>query len=117
MKKMLTSFLMMLMCLKTVPLFCLAELDSNSISAASAVVICADNGRVLFEKNAYEKRPMASTTKIMTSLLALESAEADDKFVTITDKMVPVEGSSMGLEIGNTLPNSRHIEEPSTGTI
>ena len=52
------------------------KLDKNELSASSAVVICADNGQVLFEKNAYEKRPMASTTKIMTSLLAVEAADA-----------------------------------------
>lgn len=83
-----------------------AKLECDSISAASAAVICADNGRVIFEKNAYEKRPMASTTKIMTSLLAVEAADADDRDVAITNKMVPVEGSSMGLKIGNVLPIS-----------
>lgn len=58
------------------------------------------------EKNEYERRPMASTTKIMTALLALEIASAEDINITITDKMVPVEGSSMHLEIGNILPLS-----------
>lgn len=83
-----------------------AKLDKNELSASSAVVICADNGQVLFEKNAYEKRPMASTTKIMTSLLAVEAADADDRDVAITNEMVAVEGSSMGLQIGNVLPIS-----------
>ena len=60
----------------------------------------------IFEKNAFVKRQMASTTKIMTALLTLEAASADDKDVTITDKMVPVEGSSMYLKVGNVLPLS-----------
>ena len=66
------------------------------ISAKSAVVICADTGEVVFEKDAYQKMPMASTTKIMTSVLALEFG-ADEHFLTVTDEMVSVEGSSIGL--------------------
>ncbi len=66
------------------------------ISAKSAVVICADTGEVVFEKDAYQKLPMASTTKIMTSVLALEFG-ADEHFLTVTDEMVSVEGSSIGL--------------------
>ena len=45
------------------------------VSAQSAVVITADTGTVLFEKDAHTQRPMASTTKIMTALLALEEAQ------------------------------------------
>lgn len=72
-----------------------------TISAKSAIVMNADSHEVLFEKNMHEKRPIASTTKIMTSLLTLEAAEKDNKTVTITDEMVRVEGSSMGLRAGN----------------
>lgn len=76
------------------------------ISAESAILICADNCGVIFGKNEKQKRAIASTTKIMTSLLALESCEAEDKRVTITNKMVPVEGSSMYLEVGQVLSMS-----------
>ena len=74
-----------------------AKAEGIGVSAKSAVLICADTGRVLFEKNANEKLPMASTTKIMTALLALEAAQAENTEITITDEMVRVEGSSMGL--------------------
>ena len=47
--------------------------DLSEISAKSAIVIDGETGDVLFEKNAYERRPMASTTKIMSVLLVLES--------------------------------------------
>ncbi len=77
-----------------------------SLSAKSAIVICADNGKVLYGKNEKEPRPMASTTKIMTALLTLEAAEKEDTNVTITDKMVPVDGSSMYLQVGQVLPLS-----------
>jgi D-alanyl-D-alanine carboxypeptidase/D-alanyl-D-alanine carboxypeptidase (penicillin-binding protein 5/6) len=75
-----------------------------SISAESAVLIESGTKTILFKKNERQERPIASTTKIMTSLLTLEASEQDDKNVTITDKMIPVEGSSMNLEVGNVLP-------------
>lgn len=74
-----------------------------SVCAKSAVVICADDGRVLYEKNSHEKRPIASTTKIMTALLTLEAAARSDDVVQITPEMVRVEGSSMGLKAGDKL--------------
>lgn len=68
------------------------------VSAQSAVLLCAQDDMSLWEKNATEQLPMASTTKIMTALLALEYVEnVEDSVVTITEEMVAVEGSSMGL--------------------
>lgn len=76
----------------------------GEISAESAVLISFDTGTVLYEKNAREKRSMASTTKIMTALLALEEAERNgDRTVHVTEEMVRVEGSSMGLKAGDEL--------------
>ena len=48
-----------------------------SVSASSAVLVEAESGRVLYEKDANKRRPMASTTKIMTALVALENCELD----------------------------------------
>ncbi|MBR2315467.1 MAG: D-alanyl-D-alanine carboxypeptidase [Clostridia bacterium] len=72
------------------------------ISAASAIVFVADSGEILYEKDAYKRRSMASTTKIMTAIIALESGKLDD-VVTVSDKMIRVEGTSMGLHKGNRL--------------
>lgn len=83
-----------------------AKAEGLSLSAKSAVVICADNGKIIYGKNEQEPMPMASTTKIMTALLTLEAAQSEDVKVTITDKMVPVEGSSMYLQVGQVLPLS-----------
>lgn len=47
--------------------------------AASAVLVDGDNGRVLYEKNGYEERAMASTTKIMTLLVALKYGNMEDQ--------------------------------------
>ena len=71
-------------------------LELPEVSAKSAVVICAETGDVVFQKNSYQKLPMASTTKIMTSVLALEYG-ASEQYFTVTDEMVSVEGSSIGL--------------------
>ncbi len=70
--------------------------DLPEISAKSAIVISADTGEIVFEKNPYQKLPMASTTKIMTSILALEYG-ANEQYFIVTDEMVAVEGSSIGL--------------------
>lgn len=75
-----------------------------SVSAESAVLLSAETGTVLYDKNADTQRGMASTTKIMTALLALEYAdEHGNPAVKITEEMVAVEGSSMGLRAGDSL--------------
>lgn len=88
-----------------IPILCgTAEAQEISVSAQSAVLISANTSAVLFEKNAGQRLSMASTTKIMTALLALEEAErSGDSVVSITAEMVAVEGSSMGLQAGNEL--------------
>lgn len=70
-----------------------------ALSAKSAVVMVAQTGEVVYAYNAHEKRAMASTTKLMTALLALEEA-TPTQMVTVTEKMVPVEGSALGLKAG-----------------
>ncbi len=71
-----------------------------SVSAKSAILLDADTGKILFEEDAYAKRPMASTTKIMTALLCLESSERDTPF-KVDSTAIRVEGSSMGLLDGD----------------
>ena len=74
--------------------------DEPEISAKAAVVISADTGEIIYGKNYNEKLPMASTTKIMTTLLCLESGNLYDEFVVDSDA-IKVEGSSMGLMEGD----------------
>ena len=73
-----------------------------SISARSAILIAAETGEALFEKAADERLPMASTTKIMTALAAIESMPLDT-VVTVPAGAVGVEGSSVYLEAGEKL--------------
>ena len=80
-----------------------AQEGTVSVSAQAAVVINADNGQVLYAKNAENKQAMASTTKIMTALLTLEEAAKENKIVTISEQVAAVEGSSMYLNAGDQL--------------
>ena len=73
-----------------------------ALSARSAVVLDASSGRVLYSHNSSEKRGMASTTKIMTALCALEHGDAE-KIVTISPTASGVEGSSMYLAKGEKI--------------
>ena len=52
--------------------------EPDNLYALSAVLMDADSGRVLYEKEGETPRPMASTTKVMTCILALENAPGDD---------------------------------------
>ncbi len=72
------------------------------VSAKSMVLINASTKEILMEQNAHEKLPMASTTKMMTALILAETNNLE-KQITTTEKMVTVEGSSMGLLAGDTV--------------
>lgn len=85
-------------------IFCCVSVSADenipSVSACAYVLYCSDNKQVLLSQNMKTQMGMASTTKIMTSLLALEYAQADDKVVEFTSGMV-AEGSSMYLKVGD----------------
>lgn len=70
------------------------------ISAASYVLMDADSGRVLAEKDCHQRRLIASITKLMTGLVALESGHCLDEEVTISPEWAGVEGSSIYLTPG-----------------
>lgn len=72
----------------------------EDISAVSAILIEAQTGTVLYEKNPDERRAMASTTKIMTALLTIEAGDLDREF-TVDPLAIRVEGTSMGLREGD----------------
>jgi len=78
------------------------ESSAPDISAESCVLIDAQTAQIVYAKNESQKRPMASTTKIMTTLLTLESGDLNTAFTVDTDA-IHVEGSSMGLQEGDTV--------------
>ena len=71
------------------------------ISAECAVVLNADTNELIYSKNPFTQKSMASTTKIMTSLIAVESGFLMNE-VTVTDE-IHSEGSSIGLKKGDIL--------------
>ncbi|RTR30380.1 D-alanyl-D-alanine carboxypeptidase [Robertmurraya yapensis] len=75
---------------------------SVSVSARNAILMEQDSGRVLFEKGAHEKRKIASITKIMTAILAIESGKLDE-MVTVSDRAEGTEGSSLYLKKGEKI--------------
>lgn len=84
------------------PLLVPANATVTTVSAKSAILINAVTGEILFEKNINEKLPMASTTKIMTALLALELGDSDE-VVIVKEADVKVEGTSIGLKANDKI--------------
>ena len=74
-----------------------------NISAASAVLVDGETGRVLYEKDGHTPRLIASTTKLMTALAALESGHSLEEVVTIAPQWAGVEGSSIYLRPGEEI--------------
>ena len=72
-----------------------------AVSAKAAILMHADSGRVLYEKNADEHMLIASTTKIMTAIVVLEHCELDD-LVEVDSRSAGIEGSSMYLKAGES---------------
>ncbi len=82
--------------------------DGIKDHSASAVVYCADNGEVLYGHHIHDRKAIASITKIMTAIIALEYAAANDKAVTVTSEMY-AEGSSMYLKEGEIIRLSQLV--------
>ncbi len=89
-----------LMCIAFVCMLCFVK--APALSAQGTAVIDADTGDTLFERNADECLPMASTTKIMTALVALGEGNLDREY-TVKKEYTLVEGTSMYLREGEKL--------------
>ena len=82
---------------------CCCFASEIGVSADSAVVTDAGTGKILFEKNSHKRRPIASTTKLMTCLIACESGKLKS-VVTVTDEMLyGTEGTLIYLKTGDTV--------------
>lgn len=100
MKKIIAAVLSCVMLFAFTPKVNAAE--NISLSAKAAVLIEAETGTIILAKNENQKLPMASTTKIMTTLLTLESGDLD-KVYAVPDEALMTEGSSMGLCFGESV--------------
>lgn len=93
--KIFFSVLLLLVCV-TYPI------PAKALSAESAAVIDVETDRILYEKNADVPQRIASLTKIMTAIVAIENGNLDD-IVTVSKSAYGVEGSSIYLRLGEKL--------------
>lgn len=78
--------------------------EAPAVSAASAVLMDGETGRILYANNENEPRAIASITKLMTALVAAEWAQGDlSRTVTIRQKWTGIEGTSLYLRAGEKL--------------
>jgi len=99
MRRMIAAFSIFVLFAGALPAF---ASEPFHVAAKGAVLIDADSGRVLYAQNADQRLPMASTTKVMTTLLALEHASLDE-MVTAGKNAAGVTGTSLYLSQGETL--------------
>ncbi|MBO5182856.1 MAG: D-alanyl-D-alanine carboxypeptidase [Bacilli bacterium] len=94
MKKILISFIL---------LFCFC-INANALSVPSnnAILIDQDSGRVLYSKSSNNPHLIASTTKIMTAVLAIESGKLDE-IVTINESVLESHGSGIYVSVGEKI--------------
>lgn len=79
-----------------------AAAEERLVAAEGAVLMEANSERVLYEQDAAVRLPMASTTKVMTAILAIESRQPN-LLVTVADEAIGTEGSSMYLKKGEKI--------------
>ena len=78
------------------------SVSALSLSCQSCILMDMDSKRVLYEKDIDTKRLIASTTKIMTAILAIESNKLDD-IVTIGEEVLAMYGSNIYIELGEKI--------------
>jgi len=103
MKKRLLSFILCtVLCADSVICLAVAANAQTEVSARAAVLYEPEGGRWVFEKNADLPMPMASTTKVMTAMLALRMLDADSVHA-VPREACGIEGSSLYLREGDTV--------------
>lgn len=101
MLKRIVCFLLIVFCVIT-SLTPLGFAEGIDTTGSANIVLDVATGRILHEKNIHEKLPMASTTKIMTALLAIENIPLDKK-VKVHPEAVGIEGSSIYLKANENI--------------
>ena len=86
---------------ETISLIESLEVSSNTsnapdVNSTHIIAIDRNTERILFEKSAFDKTPMASTTKILTSIIAIERCNLNDE-VSISSKAAHTSGSTLGI--------------------
>ena len=76
--------------------------NANALTAEKAILMDAQTGRVIYEKAADSRSLIASTTKILTALVAIREGKLSD-VITVSQSAAATEGSSMYLKAGEKL--------------
>lgn len=74
----------------------------NAYSAESMIAMDMSSGRVLYEQNANKEKLIASTTKIMTTLVAIEQMDLDT-LITVDENVLKAYGSAIYIEVGEVI--------------
>ncbi|MCI8394710.1 MAG: D-alanyl-D-alanine carboxypeptidase [Bacilli bacterium] len=82
--------------------FLFGFLEVNAYSAESMIAIDMDSGRVLYEQNAYKEKLIASTTKIMTTIVAIEKLDLNT-IIKVDERVLKSYGSGIYIEVGEEL--------------
>ena len=91
MKKLILSFVLLILPIKV-----------SAITASSAIVMDLNSNRVFFEQNIHEQRLIASITKIMTAIVAIEYGNLDDVY-EVSEEVLDAYGSAIYIEMGEKL--------------
>lgn len=81
---------------------CTAAASALTIDAEACILIDAASGRIIYQSNAHEALPPASTTKVLTALLTLKTVEDLSTTVTLPDDFVNVGESGINLQAGDS---------------
>ena len=107
MKKIISLIILTSLVLCIIPAQAFA-FDQNEISCNAAILVEAETGKVLFEKNSDQKVAIASITKLMVLLIAMEEIKAGnltlDTVITGTQEARDIGGSTMFLDVGEQFP-------------
>lgn len=92
--------------------FCFAADNELSLYSEAAILIDSNTGKILYEKNSEKKMYPASTTKILTAILAIENCNLNDKATVSYDAVmaVPSGYSNAALQIGEELTVGQLLE-------
>ena len=95
MKKLFYTFLFLILCIPIIS-------KAYETSATSAILMDIDSGRIFYSKDIHNKRSVASISKVMTAIIAIESGKLDDT-VTIGEEILSAYGSGIYIKVGEQL--------------
>lgn len=105
--KQITATVLSVLLMMMIPTFSVSALSESDITSPAAVLMDANSGKILFEKNAHEQRACASITKVMTLTLVMEAVDSGkihmDDVVTASAHAASMGGSDIWLEEGEQM--------------